>query len=158
MMGSCAQCLSNPFALSFFFLTYISDDPFTPLNTCRSLACSPREGCMGRGGAPCPCWTLTTVRPLPPHPTQCMSKHGMCVHCLLPSLHGLCVHVWGLNLQPLSNPVVLSVHVFALLLCERRQSKNLTIWRGLEDWFENHCFNLFVVYFLLFLQLTCFLY
>lgn len=157
-MGSCAQCLSNPFALSPFSFSHIF--LMTPLHLWTRVVlwrAHPGRDVWGEAGLHALVGLLRRLGHSPLTPLSAWASM-VCVHCLLPSLHGLCVRVWGLNLQPLSNPVVLSVHIFALLLCERRPSKNLTIWRGLEDWFENHCSNIFGVYFLLFLQLTCFLY
>lgn len=64
---------------------------------------------MGKGGAPCPCWTLTTVRPLPP------------------SLHSVHERAWYVcPLPPSFTAWALTVYV-----CEV-----LTLSLSLTQWFQ----------------------
>lgn len=78
--------------LSHIFLVY--DDPLTPVNTCLPLWC-PHLGrdVWGETGLHALVGLIRWLGHSPPHPTQCMSEHGMCVHCLLPTLHVLSVYV-----------------------------------------------------------------
>lgn len=141
-------------SLSFFFLTYYLS-MMTALHLCEhvssSLACSPREWCMGRGGAPCPCWTLTTVRPLPPSPHS-VHERAWYVCPLPPSFTAWALSVCVCEVLTFSLSLTQwfliqswsprTVWDFALC-CERwDRAKIWTVERGTEDQFENHCSNL----------------